>query len=205
AEKRAYRDTLYQFQYPKSMVLNGEEKSVFGFEFENYDSPGAAKLFLNSIRDQDIIIKEVVRELGLGALKEHTILPQVIPVQIIRIGNIIIAGLPTEITTVAYNRLQQTLLEVFEKDGVDMVLISSYANEYAGYTTTSEEYMIQRYEGGHTLYGKYQLGAFQTVFEGLGKEMLKPVSQRDLDRTRRPPVFSQEELNLRTNLIPFEK
>ena len=33
------------------------------------------------------------------------------------------------------------------------VVVSSVANEYAGYCATAEEYALQHYEGGHTLYG----------------------------------------------------
>ena len=33
------------------------------------------------------------------------------------------------------------------------VVVSSVANEYSGYVATAEEYALQYYEGGHTLYG----------------------------------------------------
>jgi neutral ceramidase len=35
------------------------------------------------------------------------------------------------------------------------VVIAGYANDYAGYVTTHEEYGSQQYEGGHTLYGPW--------------------------------------------------
>ena len=96
------------------------------------------------------------------------------------------------------------ILENLKISGIDHVLISSYANEYAGYTTTYEEYLEDRYEGGHTRYGKYQLGAFQTVFENLAQEFIKPKENRNFNYEQRPPIFSEKELNLRSNLTPLE-
>ncbi len=37
--------------------------------------------------------------------------------------------------------------------GVERVAVSSLANEQFCYLTTPEEYSLQRYEGGNTLYG----------------------------------------------------
>jgi len=205
ADFRTYRNDLFKSQAPKKFVINGEEKSMFGVKFENYHKKKFAKFFLNQTGKVDLNGQEVVRQIQLKAMEEHTILPTILPIQIIRIGNIAIAGLPTEITTVAHNRLQATLREALKSGGIDEVFISSYANEYAGYTTTYEEYSAQRYEGGHTLYGKHQLGAFQTEFKKLATELLKPKAQRQLNRDIRPPVFSEGELNERSYLIPLEK
>lgn len=195
---------LYKSQYPKKIVLNGEAKTIFEVKLANYQKKKFTTNFLNLIGKQDLILEESMRQLGLGALKEHTLLPQILPIQIVRIGNIAIAGFPTEITSIAYQRLSATLFDVLKKDGVEKVIISSYANEYAGYTTTYEEYKRQRYEGGHTLYGKHQLGGFQTEFEKLALELLKPKAERNLNRELKPPVFSSKELELRSNLVPLK-
>lgn len=205
ADFRTYRNDLFKSQAPKKLVINGEEKSMFGVKFENYHKKKFAKFFLTQAGKVDLNGQEVTRQIRLKAMEEHTILPTILPIQIIRIGNVAIAGLPTEITTVAHNRLQATLRETLKSGGIDEVFISSYANEYAGYTTTYEEYLEQRYEGGHTLYGKHQLGAFQTEFKKLAIELLKPKAQRQLNRDIRPPVFSEDELNKRSYLIPLEK
>ncbi len=202
---RSYRNDLFKNQYPKKLVINGEEKSMFGVKFENYHKKKFTKFFLTQSGKVDLVGEEITRHLALKAMEEHTILPTILPIQIIRIGNIAIAGLPTEITTVAHNRLQATLREALKSGGIDEVFISSYANEYAGYTTTYEEYRAQRYEGGHTLYGKHQLGAFQTEFKKLAAEFLKPKTERQLNYDVRPPVFSEEELNKRSYLIPLSK
>ena len=191
-------------QRPKKVVINGERKTILGIKLNNYKKKKWPTFIFRKASEIDLNIKEMLRQQELDALEEHTLLPKILPIQIIRIGNVVIVGIPTEITTVAHNRLQATILKALQGDGVEQVLISSYANEYAGYTTTYEEYLKQRYEGGHTLYGKFQLGAFQTVFEKLSQELLKPKEDRQLNRKLRPPVFSEEELRSRSNLLPLK-
>jgi neutral ceramidase len=76
--------------------------------------------------------------------------PRVLPVQVVRIGSALLVGLPFEITVDAGRRIARAV----SPDG-DGVIVSSVANEYAGYCTTLEEYTRQHYEGGHTLYGPH--------------------------------------------------
>ncbi|MFG1926672.1 neutral/alkaline non-lysosomal ceramidase N-terminal domain-containing protein [Cryptosporangium sp. NPDC048952] len=72
--------------------------------------------------------------------------PRVIPVHVLRIGSAVLVGAPFEITVDAGRRIASAV-------GPGDVIVSSVANEYAGYCTTPEEYSRQHYEGGHTLYG----------------------------------------------------
>ncbi|MFI5958329.1 neutral/alkaline non-lysosomal ceramidase N-terminal domain-containing protein [Cryptosporangium sp. NPDC051539] len=76
--------------------------------------------------------------------------PRVLPVQVLRIGSALLVGQPFEITVDAGRRVAAA---VTAATGVHDVVVSSVANEYAGYCTTPEEYSRQHYEGGHTLYG----------------------------------------------------
>jgi neutral ceramidase len=114
------------------------------------------------------------------------------------VGQLAIVGFPGEITTVAFRRLRAQLLETLSKRGVTNVIVASYANCYFGYCTTREEYDIQLYEGGHTPYGKWTCAAFQTHFQHIANEMLKPSAERNLDKSTMPPEFSEKELSLRT-------
>lgn len=59
---------------------------------------------------------------------------------------------------------------------------------------------MQAYEGGHTIFGQWTLAAFQTRFDKLARELLKPAAQREYDTTRRPPPPPADELALRSNL-----
>ncbi|TDL99518.1 MAG: hypothetical protein C4K58_06370 [Flavobacteriaceae bacterium] len=47
------------------------------------------------------------------------------------------------------------------------------------------------------------LAAFQTIFSRLAKDMVTG-QKTSLDYSMRPPVFSQHELKLRSNLKPLE-
>lgn len=79
--------------------------------------------------------------------------PRVLSVQVLRIGDAALVGLPFELTTETGRRIEAGARAAFAVHGVEHVVVSSVANEYSGYVTTPEEYARQFYEGGHTLYG----------------------------------------------------
>lgn len=78
--------------------------------------------------------------------------PRVLPVQVLRIGTTALVGLPFEITVETGARIEAAVAFALG-DHADRVIVSSVANEYAGYAATAEEYARQHYEGAHTLYG----------------------------------------------------
>jgi neutral ceramidase len=78
--------------------------------------------------------------------------PTVMPLQLLRIGSTVIAGLPFEVTVEAGRRVAADVQRELGPD-VERVAVSSLANEQFCYLTTPEEYGLQRYEGGSTLYG----------------------------------------------------
>jgi neutral ceramidase len=57
--------------------------------------------------------------------------------------------------------------------GVDprYVVIAGYANDYAGYVTTREEYESQQYEGGHTLFGPWTEAGYRQEYVRLARAM----------------------------------
>ena len=121
--------------------------------------------------------------------------PKILPLQLFIIGDIALAGLPFEITTIGGKRLRKSLEETLAARGVKKVILCPYANGYSGYMTTYEEYQGQIYEGGHTVFGEWSLAALQTKFEVLAKEMLKPKEERKFHHDAIPPDFTEEELN----------
>jgi neutral ceramidase len=174
---------------PKQLVVELQEKRVLGFENLNQiPIPGV----MTDIGD------EIKRLYEAGALKEHSWTPVIVPLQVFIIGEIAIVAFPGEITTVAGNRLKQSMLNVLEKRGVMDVILTSNANEFCGYTTTFEEYQLQNYQGGFTLFGQYTLAAFQTVFTQLAEKLCQPVDKRHIPEAPQPPEFSAEELAKRT-------
>lgn len=131
-----------------------------------------------------------------GILGSKPFAPQILPVQLARLGGLALTAMPGEPTTVAGRRIRKTLTPRLSDLGVERVVAAGYANGYAGYITTKEEYEVQRYEGGHTLFGKWTCAAFQTIFcrlaEALHSEDRAPLTPH------RPDHFAQEELEART-------
>ncbi len=97
--------------------------------------------------------------------------PTILPFQILRMGELVIAFTPGEITTVAGERLKAHLLKGLQSLGIKEVILTSYANAFMGYVVTPEEYDKQCYEGGHTVYGRNTLGGIIKGFDYLVKKM----------------------------------
>lgn len=121
-----------------------------------------------------------VDKLGRDAIAGHAPKPitlnvtglvaSVLPLQMFRIGQVTILGVPAEMTTVAGGRLADAVLaklamKTGQKNG--HCIISCYANAYAQYITTYEEYQAQQYEGASTLFGPHTLSAFKLEFMSL--------------------------------------
>jgi hypothetical protein len=98
-----------------------------------------------------------------GALMEAHWVPRRLPVQVVRIGSLAIVGVPLEPSTVAGRRMQRALLEQLRSDGITTVICNGHANGYAGYMVTPQEYVVQAYEGASTCFGRWTLGAVQTL------------------------------------------
>lgn len=94
----------------------------------------------------------------------------VLPVQLIRIGSLYLVALAQEVTIVGGLRLRRTVAGELGVDADD-VLVAGYANDYAGYLTTPEEYDQQAYEGGHSMFGRWALPAYQQEFARLAADM----------------------------------
>ncbi|MGH8492522.1 MAG: neutral/alkaline non-lysosomal ceramidase N-terminal domain-containing protein [Moraxellaceae bacterium] len=191
-EKRAEYKTLYAAQGPKDILLEAGRKQILGQELAALKLPDFA----------DPLVKELKRQARIGAIKNSALVPTVLPLQIIRIGQIAIVCCPGEFTTTAGQRVVESVQEVLQKQGVQQVLICTYCNDYMGYVTTFEEYQEQAYEGGHTIFGQWTLAAFQTRFDQLAHELGKPEAERCHDRNTRPTPAPIDELKLRSDLPP---
>lgn len=194
AEKRRI-EARYAAQDPKEILLDCGEKHFLGMQdLKNLPIPD----FIEPV------IAEIKRLHRLGALREHTWVPHILPIQVSCLGPLALAAVPGEITTVAAWRLRASLEQRLKLRGIERVVIGSYANAYQGYITTPEEYELQNYEGGHTVFGKWTLPAFQTCFDQLAQALCAP-GQLALDKALRPPTFSTQELALRTAAVPLNK
>ena len=83
--------------------------------------------------------------------------PRDILFQLIEIGDLVIAPLPFELTAETGFRIQAAIEQSYKNKGEQFpeIMVTSLANGYTGYITTPEEYEVQYYEGGHTIYGRY--------------------------------------------------
>jgi neutral ceramidase len=93
--------------------------------------------------------------------------PNIVDVQVLRVGQLIIIVSPGEATTMAGRRWKEAIHKSAKSmllsglPSVDpIVVIGGPANSYTHYIATPEEYGIQRYEGASTLYGPYTLNAY---------------------------------------------
>uniref|UniRef100_A0A7S3GC45 Neutral ceramidase n=1 Tax=Palpitomonas bilix TaxID=652834 RepID=A0A7S3GC45_9EUKA len=96
--------------------------------------------------------------------------PNVLPIQIHKIGQIVFVAVPGEFTTMSGRRLRATVRKAFKDAGNTedlVVLIAGLSNAYSGYITTYEEYQVQRYEGGSTVWGPHTLAAYQQQYYNL--------------------------------------
>lgn len=108
-----------------------------------------------------------------------------VPVQLVRIGRLHLLAIPAEATVVAGLRLRRTVARVVGTDVRD-VLVVGYSNGYVHYVTTPEEYDAQRYEGGSTLFGRWELGAFCQAAAELATALRSDLPSR---RDEPPPAL----------------
>ena len=120
--------------------------------------------------------------------------PQILPLQLLRIGELAIVAVPAEFTTVSGLRLRASVLDALASIGVRHCALSGYANAYSGYVATAEEYARQDYEGASTHYGKWTLAAYQTEFDRLCARLRTPRGDRTPLRGPRPPRFDADDL-----------
>jgi len=103
---------------------------------------------------------------GAAQLFPCPLVPHVLPLHLLRIGSVAIAGVPAEFTSTAGLRLKGDLLAA-SGGTLTHVAVSNYSNGYSGYVATEEEYGAQHYEGASTLYGPHTLAAYRQTFDML--------------------------------------
>jgi len=101
--------------------------------------------------------------------------PDILPVQLLRVGQLFIAAVPAEFTTMSGRRLKKVIADAAIAAGIDnpLVEVAGLANGYSQYVTTFEEYQKQRYEAASTLFGPYTLSAYMQEFSTLADSILK--------------------------------
>jgi neutral ceramidase len=95
--------------------------------------------------------------------------PQIMPLQIIKIGQLGLIVTPFECTTMTGRRLRKAVKEQLPE--LEYLVIAGYANAYSGYVATREEYSAQHYEGASTHFGPFTENAYRQEFHKLAKAM----------------------------------
>ena len=123
--------------------------------------------------------------------------PQVLPVQLLRVGQLYLATLPGEPTIMSGYRIRRQLARTLGVD-IKQVLVVGYTNAYAGYITTTEEYSVQDYEGGSTLFGPHTQAAYQQELDRLAQDM---VAGQPTAQTVQPPQRGANMVNFQSGVV----
>lgn len=91
--------------------------------------------------------------------------PNIVDIQVLRVGQFMIIVAPGEASTMAGRRWKAAVATSATRLGLTSgvapkVVIGGPSNTYAHYITTNEEYGRQRYEGASTLYGPWTAEAY---------------------------------------------
>lgn len=72
--------------------------------------------------------------------------PKIVSTQVALIGNVVIAGVPGEFTTMSGRRLREAIKTVMNdaSDDETSVIVAGLCNTYSDYITTPEEYQVTR-------------------------------------------------------------
>lgn len=138
-----------------------------------------------------------------SAMQPHPWTPQILPFQLLKVGEVVMVAAPAELTTMAGRRIKQTIETVLPHS---KVVLSTLANAYAGYVTTHEEYDMQRYEGASTHFGPWELSAMMQIFHSLAIALR---DEKAIAVGPTPEDLSASQINMQTGVVfddkPFGK
>jgi len=97
--------------------------------------------------------------------------PNILPIQLLKMGDLVIIGVPGEFTTMSGRRVRATVMNQLGPTGSKYAVIAGLSNAYSGYVTTRQEYEAQRYEGASTHFGPWTLAAYQQEFARIARNL----------------------------------
>jgi neutral ceramidase len=97
--------------------------------------------------------------------------PREVPISVAEVGPLFLAAVPVEMTTTVGRRLRARLSG---SEPNRHVVIVGLANEYLSYAATSEEYGLQDYEGGSTIFGPSEADCFSRLVDAAMAELDEP-------------------------------
>mgnify|MGYP003344197298 FL=1 len=123
--------------------------------------------------------------------------PEIMPIQVIKLGSIYLATVPGEPTIMSGYRIRRQLARTLGVD-VNRVITLGYSNAYSGYITTPEEYDVQDYEGGATHFGKWTQAAYMQELDRLASDM---VQGKATTNTLTPQDLSNQQVDLQPGVV----
>ncbi|KAL8917592.1 MAG: hypothetical protein Q9172_005776 [Xanthocarpia lactea] len=130
--------------------------------------------------------------------------PNIVDLQILRIGQLLIIVSPGEATTMAGRRWKESishaasalsLTSEADDQNPPIVILGGPANTYTHYIATEEEYNIQRYEGASTLYGPNTLTAYINLTTSLLPYLQTQSENKPLPPGPDPPIHTNISFN----------
>jgi neutral ceramidase len=97
--------------------------------------------------------------------------PREVPVSVAELGPLLVAAVPVEMTTTMGRRLRAKLSN--GEPGRHVAVIG-LANEYLSYVATPDEYDVQDYEGGSTLFGPAEGDCFSRLLDKARSDLSQP-------------------------------
>ncbi len=141
-----------------------------------------------------------------GTLKPYPWTPNILPLQIVKIGNLVIVAVPIEVTTMSGRRIKSTVAEHLVKTENNHIVIAALANAYAGYVATNDEYPLQRYEAASTHFGPWELAALRQEYATLAQAI---TDNKPVEPGPSPLDLSENQINLQPGVlfddIPMKK
>ena len=177
----------YTFPHPNGSIVSTCPAALgYSFAAGTTDGPGAFDFKQNNTGSPNAnpvwsVVSGFLREpseeqkachapkpilLDVGEIKRPYLwTPNIVDIQVLRVGQLLIIVSPGEATTMAGRRWKSALSSAasdlsLTPETEPIVVLGGPANSYTHYIATEEEYDIQRYEGASTLYGPHTLNAY---------------------------------------------
>lgn len=116
--------------------------------------------------------------------------PSITRMQVLRIGDLAIAGMPGEPTVTVGRRVKAALLALpGSAASYRDVIIAGLANDYDSYFATPEEYTAHQYEGSMTLFGPQESPLLTQELAGLAARMIAGTPVPDCTVPATDPAF----------------
>ena len=137
--------------------------------------------------------------------------PEIVPLQIMRVGQLVLIAVPGDFTTMAGRYLRENVSNVLLENGFDeniIPVIVGSSNTYSSYVTTFYEYQQQRYEAASTMFGPHTLDAYVQEYNSLAAHLADKSMTVDPGPDSPPNYYDiqQEHLpEVKFDRVPFFK